>query len=379
MRVVVAGAGPGGASAALELARRGADVTLFERSAWPRAKTCGDGVSPLALREAQAMSLQLSGALHLTRALITTPGGRAFRGGWPEETPWGTIVERRTFDALLVDAAIDAGARFFAATRVHSIEPSERGVTVTVESGGAVRRVAADVAIVGDGATGDLAAKLGFAPHRSRLVAVRGYARAVKPLAAEYGLFYDRLLTPGYGWIFPVDERRANAGILIDERTLARRGGNARALFASWIASNQHARDSLGEHPAFEDVKGGIIPTGRTRTAPRIFLVGDAAGVADPFTAEGIFQAMHTGRLAAGALAESPDPAAAAARYERECAMFDRNERAARWLRATFDASIEICARHACSHPRFGDYLNTAVFFPKTGFAPFIAGLIGAW
>jgi choline dehydrogenase-like flavoprotein len=122
VRANVVGAGPGGASAALALAAAGASVQLVEKSAWPRAKTCGDGVSPLAVREARILGAHFAPNLELRRALVTTPGGIAFRGGWPEATPWGTIVERRAFDATLVESAIARGVSFVPATTVRALE-----------------------------------------------------------------------------------------------------------------------------------------------------------------------------------------------------------------------------------------------------------------
>jgi geranylgeranyl reductase family protein len=376
MRAIVVGAGPGGACAALALARAGASVHLIEKSAWPRAKTCGDGVSPLAVREARELGADFAPNLELRRALVTTPMGIAFRGGWPAATPWGTIVERRSFDAALVDGAIARGAAFFPETAVRALAVDGDEVVATLESHGAERTVRADVAIVAEGATGNLAAKLGFPAFRSRLVAIRGYARSRGPLAAEYGLYYDRSVSPGYGWIFPVDERRANVGICLDERKLARGGGDLRALLGRWLRENRYARELLEQPVELDDVRGGIIPSGRRRRANgRILLVGDAAGVADPFTAEGIAEAMHSGRIAAEALTGTSTVGAAAERYERMLRVFDRNEAAARGLRATFAAAIEPYAAYATLRPAFADRLMTGVFFLKQGFPQMLLGL----
>ena len=174
--------------------------------------------------------------------------------------------------------------------------------------------------------------------------------------------------------------RRANVGILIDERTLARHGGNFRALFSRWLSESRFAKELLGARPAIEAVRGGVIPSGRRiRTTHRIFLIGDAAGVADPFTAEGIFQAMQSARMAARSLIECTNIPAAMARYEHELHVFDQNDRAARALRATFNFAIEPYARHAAMHRAFGDRLNTDVFFMKKSFPRFVWGLARAW
>jgi geranylgeranyl reductase family protein len=373
MRVIVVGAGPGGASAALALAKAGAAVELVEKAAWPRAKTCGDGVSPLAIRELQQLEATFAPGLKLRRARVSTPGGTEFRGAWPNATPWGTIVERRTFDGALVDAAIRAGTTFSPATQARSIASSASGVAVTVTAGGAERQVRADVAIVADGANGSLAKLLGFPPYRSRLVAIRAYARARRPLLAEYGLFYDRLVSPGYGWIFPLDEQRANVGVCVDERTLARGGGNLRILLRRWLRENRVARELFEPDVPLEDERGGVIPSGRARrTSGNVFLVGDAAGVADPFTAEGIFEAVKSGNLVARALAESSGIDDARVRYERSLRILDCNERVARALRATFPFAIGPYARFAATHPAFGDRLMTDVFFAKPNWATFM-------
>lgn len=380
MRVIVVGAGPGGASAALELARSGAAVRLVEKHAWPREKTCGDGISPLGVRDVAAMGVLARGDVLLRKAWVSTPHGTAFRGGWPAETPWGTTIERSTFDASLVDAAIAAGAEFLPGTTVRGVRLDPDRVTATLASHDGERELGADAVVIAEGATGGLARSLGFPAHRSRLVALRGYVRTTRPLAPEYGLFYDRPLAPGYGWVFPLAAGYANVGILVDERTLARSGADLRGLLARWLAESPFARDLLGSNVALERVRGGVIPSGRRRrTAGRAFLIGDAAGVADPFTAEGIFQAIRSGRLAARALAESRDVDGARARYERELRIFDRNERAARALRATFNVAIEPYARRAAKRPAFADRLNTDAFFLKRGLFDFVWGLTRAW
>lgn len=367
MRAIVVGAGPAGATAALTLVRSGVAVSLIEKAAWPRAKTCGDGISPLAIRELTRLGVGFEHGLHLDSAVIGTPSGTIFRGHWPEATPWGTIVTRIQFDAALVDAAIGAGVDFRPKTSVHDVVSHEDAATVTTRTAdGTTQNEHVDVVIVADGATGVLAARLGFPAHRSRVVALRAYAASRKPLAAEYGLYYDRYVAPGYGWIFPLSPERANIGICVDERTLRREGGNIRELLRRWLRENPTTRDLFGPNPQLDELQGGIIPTGRgRRVLGRVFLAGDAAGVADPFTAEGIYESIHCGELAAQAIVEASDVAAAGMRYERLLHELDCNAGVARALRATFAIAIEPYARYAARRQRFADRLATTVFFLK--------------
>jgi geranylgeranyl reductase family protein len=380
VRIIVAGAGPAGAMAALELAREGADVVLAEKRAWPREKTCGDAISPLGIAEGRECGISIEGCVRLPQALIGVPSGRTFRGKWPQYTPWGTTIARNDFDALLVDAAIRAGATFHPETPVVRLRHEGDALVATVgDRRDSTRDIVVDAAIVADGASGGIASSMGFSKFRSRLVALRGYIDSAVPLDPEYGLFFDRMLAPGYGWIFPMNERRANVGILLDEATLARSRRDLRGLFATWFERSPLYRERFGGS-VVSDVRGGIIPSGRrNRAIGRVFLAGDAAGVADPFTAEGIFQAMSSGKLAARSLAQSPDVETARRRYERELAVFDRNERVARAMRATFRFAIDPYARRAEKNAEFAGHLASEVFFLKRSFAGFVWGLTRAW
>lgn len=375
MRIIVVGAGPAGAIAALELARAGAEVVLAEKHAWPREKTCGDAISPLGIAEGRACGLKIEGRVRLPKAFVSVPSGCAFRGAWPSWAPWGTTIKRKEFDASLVSAAVRAGASFHPSTMVKRLEYRDEGIKATLRSGATTRDVVADAAILAEGATGSIAQTLGFPPPRARLLALRGYVRSDELLDREYALFFEPPLSPGYGWIFPMDEENANVGILVDESTLARAGNDLRGLFESWIGRSPYALRRIGRVPAV-DVRGGVIPSGRRRhVIRRVFLVGDAAGVADPFTAEGIFQAMRCGRLAARSLAESRDPELAGSRYERDVRVFDRNARVARAMRATFNLAIEPYARRAAQSKPFASHMTSEVFFLKRSFAGFVWGL----
>lgn len=380
MRVLVIGAGPGGSAAAIELTRAGADVRIVEKSAFPRAKTCGDGISPPGVREAQALGLALDDKTPLRLGEISTPSGTRFRAGWRPETPWGAIVERREFDERLLAIAIAAGARFDDRTTARDITFGTRGPAVRLGHDVTATHELFDAIVLAEGATGTLAPKLGFGRHHSRLVALRGYTRAIKPLEPQFGLYFDRDVSPGYGWIFPVDRERANVGVLVDERAVRARGGDLRGILRDWTATSAIARETIGPNPTYESLRGGVIPTGRrSRVRGGVYLVGDAAGVADPFSAEGIYQAMATGRAAAAALVEHGPGRAAERAYARALRPFDRNAAEARRLRMGFGLVIDVMGARAVKSPKLAFHLSSSGFFMKDSLPAFLLGIARTW
>jgi len=380
MRVLVVGAGPGGAAAAIELGRAGADVLVVDRSPWPRAKTCGDGISPPGVAEARHLGLDLSDRRPLPCGEISTPRGYRFQGGWRPETPWGTIVERIEFDARLMALAVAAGARFEPGVTVRELAAADGAAPAArlAANGGAPE--AFDAVVLAEGATGGLAAKLGFGAHASRLVALRGYAESAKPLDPVFGLYFDRDVSPGYGWVFPLDERRANVGVLVDERAVRRRQGDLRGVLQRWRTTSPAARAALGGTPPVLDVSGGVIPTGRRlRVRDGVFAVGDAAGVADPFSAEGIFQAMGSGRAAAAALVQHGPGRRAERAYAKALVRFDRNAREARRLRLGFAFVIDAMVKRAVDRPALARHLSANGFFMKESLPAFLWGIARTW
>lgn len=380
MRVLVVGAGPAGGAAAIALARGGASVRIVERSAWPRAKTCGDGLSPDAVQIAQELGIDLADRLPLTAGTMSAPSRAAITSGWPAATPWGAIVERSDFDDRLVRAAVTAGATFEPRTLVREIASSRRAVGVRCIVGGTTDvREDADAVLLAEGATGGLGATLGFGRHRSRLVALRGYVRSERDLDPAFGLHFDPAVVPGYAWIFPATTRYANVGILVDERFS--RGHDLRGILDRWLRESPFARDGLGRDPVVERLSGGIIPTGRKRrTRGGIFALGDAAGVADPFSAEGIAQAMKTGRAAAQALlASGGDIERAARAYRGALRPLDASARASRRMRVVFPYVVDPLTKRGATRPALAYHLSSEGFFRKQSVAAFLWGIARAW
>ena len=237
-----------------------------------------------------------------------------------------------------------------------------------------------DAIVLAEGATGPLAQRAGFGRHHTRLVALRGYAGSIRPLDPVFGLYFERGLSPGYGWIFPLEERRANVGVLLDEGAVRRRGGDLRGVLREWLSASPSARRALGDAPELSAVSGGVIPTGRSRrVAGNVFLAGDSAGVADPFSAEGISQALGTGRAVALALLRHGPGARAARDYAAALRPFDRNAREARRFRLGFSYVMDPLVRRALHKPALAHHLSANGMFMKESLPVFLLGIVKHW
>lgn len=367
IRIAVIGAGPAGSTAALALARGGAKVSLFERSRWPREKACGDGLTPMSVAKVRELGLALPTDRPFATTLVSGPRETSFRAPWPTSVANGTTLERVRFDALLVDAAVSAGVAF------------ESGVAVRECAGGRVRLQPAavplsyDAVVLAEGGVGALAPGCGFGPFAHRLVAFRGYVTTPHDLAPEYQVHYARELVPGYAWIFPVAPGLANVGaVLVAD-------GDVRAGLRRWLATSAIARNQLGPDARIVEGRGGVINIGREkRYHDRVFVAGDAAGIADPLSAEGVSQAMTSGTLVARRLlASRGDIARAGAAYERDLRVFDRNNYEALRMRALFGILADPMVAIARARPRFARHVVAAGYFPKRD-AAWFTGTIAA-
>ena len=363
MRVAVVGAGPAGAVAALALARAGATTVLYERSPWPREKACGDGLTPASLATLASLGIALPDRPGLAGTLVSGPRERSFRASFPAASGEGTTVSRAVFDATLVRAAIAAGARFEPRTTVDACDG--RRVVVTSHRG-ASETSHVDAVMLAEGATGALGRRCGFGAFGMRLAAYRGYADA-DDLTSDYEVHYARALLPGYAWVFPVAPRVANVGAVLV------RGGDVRAHLRRWLATSARARRVFGEAPQLRDGRGGVIPIGRaTRFRDGTFALGDAAGVADPLSAEGVSQAMTSALLATDALGRAHgDVARAGIAYVAASRAFDVNAREALRMRALFARFAEPTIALARRRPAVARHVVATGYFAKSDAAWF--------
>ena len=313
--VIVVGAGPGGSSAAHHLAQSGLDVLLLEKTAFPREKVCGDGLTPRAVKSLVRMGIDTSEA----NGFIRNRGLRIIGGGMRLELPWpelstypdfGLVRPRLDFDELLVRAAQGAGARLQESTTVTGpvLDATDRVVGVTARTADGPQTYRAPLVIAADGSSARLALSLGVQKRDDRPmgVAVRRYFTSPRTdddmleswleLKGE-----DGSLLPGYGWVFGVGDGTSNVGLGILNTTNAWQKTDYKKLLKDWTGGMPQQWQFTEEH-ATGPVRGGALPMGFSRTphyTRGVLLVGDAGGAVNPFNGEGIPYAMESGLLAA--------------------------------------------------------------------------------
>jgi flavin-dependent dehydrogenase len=354
---VVVGSGPAGATTALLLARAGARVLLIDRHTFPRRKACGDCLSPQANRVLGRLGL-LDAVLAARPELlegwrIVAPDRSHFQECFTAvcngdaTVATALSIERTRFDAVLVDAAIDAGARFLHA-HVRAVVRGENGMrrvlmdhdravdaplvigadglrSVVARSIGAVRRAAGRQKV---SLTGHLCGVGGVGPIGEMHVA-DGLCAGIAPVTCAS--------TPVCNVTLVADARRfgrqvAEGSVAFYWRTLERFGG---------LCGRFEEARFAGEHGAPLLASGSFHQPTRRVTANGVALVGDAAGYFDPFTGQGIYQALAGAELlahvAVSALARRDTSARALRAYARA---YSRLVGTARLLQRVVDAVL---------------------------------------
>jgi geranylgeranyl reductase family protein len=298
--VAIVGGGPSGAWAAYCLATRGARVRLFDPS-HPREKPCGGGVTGRALAlvsDAIDRSLLPASAIASARFTDTHRDASAVVrldiGGIGTAAP--LIVVRRTdFDAALVGAAERAGA-VFAPARVTNVSLESDGVRLDTAGG----RCRARFVIGADGANSLVRRRLSRPFRRAELSVATGYF--------AHGVTSDEIVVelvgdpPGYIWSFP---RPTHLAIGVCAQADARVTTTAlRQQITAWMKATGVAAGAALEAYAWPIPSLDVAGLERLElSGPRWALVGDAAGLVDPITREGIHFALLSGQWAADALA----------------------------------------------------------------------------
>lgn len=303
VEVAVVGAGPAGSVAAHRLAAAGVQVAVLERAAFPRDKPCGDGVSGSGLAVLARTGLgEWASRFPAPQILrLGSPHGQLVdvRPGVGDGRCRGRTIPRRLLDTQLAQAAVEAGVRLFERTPVRNVEPVD-GRSVCVIADGL--RVAAQMVILADGSHAVVTRRLGLVQGPPELVAVRQYLTGDVGPAGRLEIHFERTITPGYTWLFPMGEGRVNVGTGTSTKRLRRDRVALRDVLARFVSDEVATEGRLAQAEPVGAVRGHPLHTrfGRTHThAERTLVAGDAAGLVSPLSGEGTAAALESGELAA--------------------------------------------------------------------------------
>jgi geranylgeranyl reductase family protein len=311
--VLVVGSGPGGSAAAYHLARHGVDVLLVDKARFPREKVCGDGLTPRGVKAIMDMGVDPTEA-----GFVRVDGLRVYGPTVTLDLPWptldrfpdyGVVRTRHDFDHLLVQRAVKAGATLWEGTEAQ-VPLVDRGWVVGARiqrEDGEPETVRAKYLIAADGAASRFAGKAGVErdPSRPLGVAARRYFRSPREqgtyLESWFDVWEHGVILPGYGWIFPIGDGVLNVGAGLLNTTAYFKEISPRRMFEAFTGSLPEEWE-ITEENADGPLLSGPLPMGMNRrplALPGLLVVGDAGGIINPFTGEGIAYAIESAEIAA--------------------------------------------------------------------------------
>lgn len=317
--LIIVGGGPAGAAAALYAQRSGLAALLLDKQCFPRDKICGDALSGKAVAILHELGLfeevcNLPGAA-IARIVFGSPDATAasidlrrydLRDALtgrvlPME---GFVIRRTVFDDFLFAKARAAAVNALEGFAVGALlREGEQVCGVRGRTADGTRLDFRAPLVLGcDGFNSVVARQSGLYRHESRhwMVALRQYFEGVAGLSDQIELHFIDEVRPGYFWIFPLEGRRANVGIGMDHRAIKARGIDLKEVLAAAVESQTFGARFRDARP-LEAPVGWNLPVGSRRRPAYgngFLLLGDAAGLIDPFTGEGIGNALYSARFA---------------------------------------------------------------------------------
>ena len=304
--VIIVGAGPAGSTAALYAHRLGLNCILLDKAVFPRDKICGDALSGKSVRLMRELNLlegveKLEGS-EINRITFGSPSHSQFdvhlKGNKNNDfITKGYVVPRKIFDNFLFKKAdeLTETRQGFTVNDIIYENDNISGVKGTnIE--GKDEILNAPIIMGCDGANSIIARKLGLyeMDMENTAVAIRCYYEGVEGLSNQIELHYVSEVKPGYFWLFPAGNGKANIGIGLSKNDAKKEDRTLRQIMDE-IVQSDYFRSRFGNARPLEKPVGWNLPLGRIQRKNHgngFMLLGDAAGLVDPFTGEGIGNAM---------------------------------------------------------------------------------------
>jgi len=325
--VLIAGAGPGGASTSVFLAKEKINHIIIDKAVFPRDIICGDAFSGKSVGILKRITpawqdyflADKNKAVISTGIQFTAPDNTSLDipfllKNTKEQIPAGFVSKRIDFDNTLAGLIDNQYATFLTGTLLEDIEEIKDGLLVTIKQHGERKQIFTKM-IVGAEGRGSIVAKK-MAQHTMELAhysaGIRAYYKNVSGMHEQnyIELHFLKELQPGYLWIFPLPNGTANVGVGMLSKSISLKKVNLKQLMLEAIKTHPTLKDRFVNATIEGPIDGWGLPLGskkRKLSGNRFLLTGDAGSLIDPFTGEGIGNAMVSGLVASRVIKKAID------------------------------------------------------------------------
>lgn len=301
--VLIVGGGPSGSGLAYHLATKGIKVIVVEAEIFPRDKICGDGVSPIALMELDKMGItgteRFAKANEINKVGLFLDNNKVFINlSKPDHLLYhARIIPRIELDNWIYEAAKNAGATFIEGTRVVKYHIATNSVLVNLKNKNKKTTLKTKVIVGADGSNSTIARQLHGRKPKSeyQLLGLRAYYEDVNGPTDRVDIYFNKDCFPGIFWMFPKGEKGANIGIAMISKTLSNKPAHIKKILMSHIENNPDIKERIGEGKLEGKISGWPITFFNSKQKicdDRILLVGEAAGLINPLSGDGIQYAL---------------------------------------------------------------------------------------
>jgi len=323
--VVIAGAGPSGTMAAIQLLKRDIkDVIIVDRVKLPRQKPCAGGISPATVKFLKKIDMEsilkdCSSAVDMGTLRFVGPDGsdNIFSSNLKAQ-----VINRKDFDTVLLNLAIEMGAKFISGFTLRELIKNNEGVITGIKDGDKI--IESAVTIIATGGHNKDMRKNHFPDKRplKKMASRIGWWKDFDLIDGHLEMIFDKELLPHYGWVFPESNGIVNIGLCIYEENL--NGKTITEVFNNFL--DKYYGDRLKNAQLVGKILSYPINTDSSIkgvAAPGLLLCGEAGRMCNPATAEGISFALESGYLAAqtikDALKEGSIDQKKLMQYEKKC------------------------------------------------------------
>lgn len=311
--VLIVGGGPAGSGLAYHLAKNNIKVMVAEAQTFPRDKICGDGVSPIALAELDAMGIsnwkEFSKANEISKVGLFIKNDSVFINlSKPDNLPYhARIIPRIELDNWVYNTAKKAGAAYLEDTRLINYTITNEAAFATLKQSNQTIKIKAKIIVGADGSSSTVARLMHGAKNSDefQLLGLRAYYENIQGPTDRVDIYFTGESFPGIYWLFPKGESGANIGMAMVSDTLPYKASKVRSMLATHINDNNFIKERIGDGKIEGNIDGWMLKFFNPNSCihgNRILLVGDAAGLINPLSGDGIQYALLSARWAAETL-----------------------------------------------------------------------------